>query len=70
VLSEYLFSQRGATAVALITEASNARAQASYRHAGMRVLGEPFRDTDMRGGQRVESVLMIRDRPGGTAGGR
>jgi aminoglycoside 6'-N-acetyltransferase len=70
VLSEYLFSQRGATAVALITEASNARAQASYRHAGMRVLGEPFRDTDMRGGQPVESVLMIRDRPGGTTVGR
>jgi aminoglycoside 6'-N-acetyltransferase len=64
LLSEYLFAERDATAVALITEASNARAQASYRHAGMRVVGGPFRDTDTRGGQRVESVLMIRDRPG------
>jgi aminoglycoside 6'-N-acetyltransferase len=70
VLSAYLFSQRGASAVALITEAGNARAQASYRHAGMRVLGEPFRDTEVRGGQRVESLLMIRDRPDGTTGGR
>ena len=70
VLSDYLFSQRGATAVALITEATNARAHASYRNAGMRVLGQPFRDTDMRGGEPVESILMIRDRPGGTAGGR
>ena len=70
VLSDFLFAERGATAVALITEASNARAQASYRHAGMRLLGDPFRDTDTRDGQRVESVLMIRDRPGGTAGER
>jgi RimJ/RimL family protein N-acetyltransferase len=70
VLSDFLFSERAATAVALITEATNARAQASYRHAGMRVAGEPFLDQDTRGGQRVESVLMIRDRPDGTAGGR
>ena len=70
LLSDHLFAEEGATAVALITEASNARAQASYRRAGMRVSGEPFLDTDIRGGQRVESILMIRDRPGGTAGGR
>jgi hypothetical protein len=36
----------------------------------MRVVGSPFEDTDLRDGQRVESVLMIRDRPAGTAGGR
>jgi aminoglycoside 6'-N-acetyltransferase len=70
LLSDHLFAERDATAVALITEASNARAQASYHRAGMRVSGEPFRDTDLRGGQRVESILMIRDRPAGTAGGR
>lgn len=70
LLSDHLFAAEGATAVALITEASNARAQASYRRAGMRVSGEPFRDTDIRGGQPVYSILMIRDRPGGTAGGR
>ena len=49
LLSDHLFAAEGATAVALITEASNARAQASYRRAGMRVSGEPFRDTDIRG---------------------
>jgi aminoglycoside 6'-N-acetyltransferase len=70
VLSDSLFSQRGATAVVLMTEATNARAQASYRNAGMRVMGNPFRDTDVRDGQRVESVLMIRGRPDGTAAGR
>jgi aminoglycoside 6'-N-acetyltransferase len=63
LLSDHLFGERGATAVALITEASNARAQAAYRRAGMRVSGDPFRDTDTRGGHPVESILMIRDRP-------
>jgi RimJ/RimL family protein N-acetyltransferase len=70
VLSDHLFADRDATAVALITEASNARAQASYRNAGMRVSSDPFRDTDTRGGQPVKSILMIRDRPDGTAGER
>jgi aminoglycoside 6'-N-acetyltransferase len=69
LLSDHLFS-RGATAVALITEVGNARAQASYRRAGMRVSGEPFLDLDLRDGQPVTSVLMIRDRRGGRAGGR
>jgi aminoglycoside 6'-N-acetyltransferase len=70
LISDTLFAERGATAVALIMEAGNGRAQAAYTRAGMRVSGEPFLDTDMRDGQRVESILMIRDRPGGTAGGR
>ena len=70
LLSDHLFTKEGATVVALITEAGNARSHAAYRHAGMRVSGEPFLDTDTRGGRRVESILMIRDRPGGTAGGR
>jgi aminoglycoside 6'-N-acetyltransferase len=70
LLADHLFTERGATAVALIMEAGNDRAQAAYARAGMRVAGEPFHDTDMRGGQRVESILMIRDRPGETAGGR
>jgi aminoglycoside 6'-N-acetyltransferase len=70
LLSDHLFAHESASAVALITEAGNARAHAAYRHAGMRVSGEPFLDTDRRGGQRVESILMIRDRPGGTADGR
>ena len=56
--------------MALITEKGNLRAQAAYLRAGMRVSGAPFRDTDTRGGQPVESILMIRDRPDGKAGGR
>jgi RimJ/RimL family protein N-acetyltransferase len=70
VLSDHLFAEEGATAVALITEATNARSHAAYRRAGMHVVGEPFLDTDMRDGQRVESILMIRDRPDGTAAAR
>ena len=69
LISDHLFAERGATAMALATEAGNARAQAAYRRAGMRTV-ERFLDTDTRGGQRVESLLMIRDRPGGTAAGR
>ena len=70
VLCDHLFAEEAATAVALITEAGNARAQAAYARAGMHVSGAPFEDTDLRDGQRVESVLMIHDRPAGTADGR
>ena len=70
LLSDHLFAGESATSVALITEATNARSHAAYRRAGMSVSGGPFLDTDLRAGQRVESILMIRDRPGGTAGGR
>ncbi|MEA2637716.1 MAG: hypothetical protein QOE18_773, partial [Chloroflexota bacterium] len=37
--------------------------------AGLRSV-ERFLDTDLRNQQRVESILMIRDRPGGTAAAR
>jgi aminoglycoside 6'-N-acetyltransferase len=70
LISDTLFAERGATAVGLVMEAGNDRAQAAYTRAGMRVAGAPFLDTDLRDGQRVESILMIRDRPGGTAGGQ
>lgn len=70
LLSDHLFAEESATAVALITEATNARSHAAYRRAGMRASGEPFLDTDLRDGQRVESILMIRDRPGGTVDAR
>jgi aminoglycoside 6'-N-acetyltransferase len=70
VLSDHLFAAEAATAVALITEVGNARAQAAYARAGMRVVGAPFADTDLRDGQPVESVLMIRDRPAETVDGR
>ena len=69
LICDHLFAEEDATAVALATEAGNKRAQAAYVRAGMRPVRQ-FLDTDLRNGQRVESVLMIRDRPGGTAGGR
>lgn len=70
LLCDHLFAETAAPAVALITEKDNLRAQAAYARAGMHVSGAPFLDTDTRAGQRVESILMIRDRPGGTAGAR
>lgn len=69
LLSDHLFSDHAATAVALVTEAANTRAQAAYVRAGLRSV-ERFLDTDLRNQQRVESILMIRDRPGGTAAAR
>jgi len=69
LLSDHLFANLGATAVALATEATNAHAQAAYERSGMRVV-EEFLDTDRRDGRRVRSLLMIRERPGGTAAGR
>jgi aminoglycoside 6'-N-acetyltransferase len=70
LVCDHVFAETAAPAVALITETGNLRAQAAYVRAGMHVSGAPFRDTDMRAGQRVDSILMIRDRPDGTAGGR
>jgi aminoglycoside 6'-N-acetyltransferase len=69
LLSDHLFAAVGATAVALATEAGNTRAQAAYARAGMRPV-QRFLDTDRRNGERVESILMIRDRPGETADAR
>jgi aminoglycoside 6'-N-acetyltransferase len=69
LLSDHLFAEHQATAVALATEAGNSRAQAAYVRAGMRVV-ERFLDTDTRDGRRVESLLMIRDRPDGIAASR
>ncbi|MGA7988726.1 MAG: GNAT family N-acetyltransferase [Candidatus Dormiibacterota bacterium] len=66
LISDHLFAEEGASAVALATEVGNTRAQAAYVRAGMRAIRQ-FLDTDLRDGQRVESILMIRDRPGGTA---
>ena len=45
LISDHLFAEQGATAVALATEAGNSRAQAAYVRAGMRVV-EQFLDTD------------------------
>jgi len=69
LISDHLFAEHDASAVALATETGNHRAQAAYVRAGMRIV-EHFLDTDTRQGQRVESVLMLRDRPAGTAAAR
>jgi aminoglycoside 6'-N-acetyltransferase len=69
LLSDHLFAELRASAVALATEAGNTRAQAAYIRAGMRPV-ERFLDTDTRDGQRVESILMIRDRSDGTVAER
>jgi len=69
LLSDHLFEERDATAVALVTELGNTHAHAAYERAGMHAVRE-FLDTDHRGGQRVRSLLMIRHRHRGTAASR
>ena len=64
LLCRYLFSDRGASTVALVTAQANSHALHAYRKVGFlpttRVL-----DTDTKDGQRVESWLMVRERSGG-----
>jgi aminoglycoside 6'-N-acetyltransferase len=59
LLCRYLFDMRGASCVMLAAAVDNARALRAYEKAGFarsaRVL-----DTDTRGGDRVESWLMVR----------
>lgn len=69
LLTDQLFTNDGVSAVALATETTNTHAHAAYERAGMRAVQE-FLDTDHRDGLRIRSLLMIRDRPGGTAAGR
>jgi aminoglycoside 6'-N-acetyltransferase len=60
-LSEYLFEAQGASSVRLVAAIDNVRALHAYERAkfrrAIRVL-----DTDTRGGERVESWLMVRER--------
>jgi aminoglycoside 6'-N-acetyltransferase len=62
LLCRHLFEDRGATAVMIVAAVDNARALRSYVKAGFgrraRVL-----DTDTRGGHRVESWALVRERP-------
>ncbi len=59
----YLFDQRGANTVALLTAVDNLRAHRAYERAGMRKV-EQVLDTDVRDGERVLSWLMVIERPG------
>ena len=56
----YLFEQ-GATCVALATALENGRAQRAFEKAGFHKVKQVL-DTDTRGGERVESWLMVRER--------
>ncbi len=58
----YLFDERDANAVALLTAVGNVRAQRAYEKAGLRKVGKVL-DTDVRDGERVLSWLMVLDRP-------
>jgi aminoglycoside 6'-N-acetyltransferase len=57
LICRYLADQRGATAVALTTELTNARAQRAYEKAGFGKIRRVL-DTDTRDGERVWSWLM------------
>jgi aminoglycoside 6'-N-acetyltransferase len=62
LLCRHLFTDRAATTVALACSVDNARAIRAYEKAGFEKRGSVL-DTDTRGGRRVESWLMVRDRP-------
>jgi RimJ/RimL family protein N-acetyltransferase len=60
----YLFETHGASRVALLTALDNLRAQRAYEKAGF-VRVRRALDTDTRGGVRIASWLMVRERPRG-----
>ncbi len=66
LLARFLFWERGAPQVAIVTAVDNHRAQRAYEKAGFRKIGVVL-DTDVRGGERVRSWLMTRERPGLTS---
>lgn len=61
LLCRYLFEAEQASAVALCTALGNTRAQRAYEKAGF-VKVRQVLDTDTRGGKRVRSWLMVRER--------
>lgn len=60
LLCRHLSATYAATRVALLTAVDNVRAQRAYEKAGMHKVARAL-DTDMRGGVRVASWLMVRD---------
>lgn len=62
LLSRYLFAERAASRIAIVTALDNHVAQRAYERAGFRKVGEVL-DTDVRDGERVRSWLMTRDLP-------
>jgi len=63
LVCRYLFDNRRARSVALCTAIENTRAQRAYEKAGF-VKVRRVLDTDTRGGARVPSWLMVRERAG------
>lgn len=61
LLCRWLFAEHGASRVALLSDARNARARRAYERAGFTCRG-PALDTDTRGGERIASWLMVRER--------
>ena len=57
----HLFEARGASRVALLTAIENVAAQRAYERAGFVRVREAL-DTDTRGGARIASWLMVRER--------
>jgi aminoglycoside 6'-N-acetyltransferase len=62
LLSRYLFEERTATSVALLTPVGNDRAHRAYEKAGFRKVRQTL-DTDVVDGERRMSWLMVLDRP-------
>jgi RimJ/RimL family protein N-acetyltransferase len=58
----YLFESRRATRVALLTAVENVGAQRAYEKAGFVRVCRAL-DVDVRGGERIASWLMVRERP-------
>jgi RimJ/RimL family protein N-acetyltransferase len=62
LVARHLFSQRGASSVALLAAKANAHALRAYEKAGFRrTIG--MLDLDVKDGERVDSWLMVRAAP-------
>ena len=61
LVCHHLFDHEGAAAVAFGVDVRNARARRAYEKAGL-VGTVEYLDTDVRDGERVRSVLMVRSR--------
>jgi aminoglycoside 6'-N-acetyltransferase len=62
LLARHLFEERDATSVALVTPVGNERAHRAYEKAGFHKVKQIL-DTDVVGGERRMSWLMVLDRP-------
>jgi len=62
LLARYLFDERDATSVALVTPVGNERAHRAYEKAGFHKVKQIL-DTDVVDGERRMSWLMVLDRP-------